>query len=305
MSNLLISICIPAYNAAVFLEETLQSVKNQTYLNWELIVIEDGTDDGTSLIVKEFEKTVSQVVIYQKNSVNKGPSATRNIAVSKSTGHWLAFIDSDDIWHPNHLQSLIDTVEENPNCDFIHSGFNLFYEEFDNPFYQQKLSENVLNTFPISLYTREYWIQPSSVMVSQKLYDTVNGFNENYRYTEDLDFFFRSCQKGFKFAFSGKNTCHYRKNIEGLTSHTLEMAFYSAEVYTDTLDWHDIPKKLRLKKTAQLWLSTARLARNSNPLLAKTAIKNAIKYQFNLHTLAFLFLIYIKMPFTVKNLNKE
>ena len=305
MSNLLISICIPAYNAAGFIGETLQSVRNQSYLNWELIVIEDGTDDGTSLIVQEFSKTVNQEVIYDKSSVNKGLSATRNIAVSKSKGDWLAFIDSDDIWHNGHLQSLIDTALKNPNCDFIHSGFNFFYEDFNKPFYQQKLSKKVLSSFPISLYTGEYRIQPSSIMLSQKLYRVVHGFDENYRSAEDMNLYFRSCKKGFKFAFSGSNTCYYRRNLEGLTAHSVNMALYSAKAYTDTLYWHEIPKKLRLNKIAHLWLSTARLARKSNPLLAKTAIKNAIKYRVNLHTIVFLFLIYIKLPFTIKNLNKE
>lgn len=300
MTNLLISICIPAYNAAVFIEDTLQSIKNQTYLNWELIVVEDGSNDGTISIVETFDKIVDQKVIYYKNSENLGLSATRNIAVFKSKGAWLAFVDSDDIWHPNHLQSLIDTAKQNIDCDFIHSGFNFFDEDYKQPFYEQNLSEQVLNSFPVSLYTGEYRIQPSSVMVSQKLYSAINGFDESYRSIEDLNFYFRSCEKGFKFAFTGLNTCHYRRNIKGLTSHSLNMAFYSAKAYTDTLNWKDIPEKVKLVKIANLWLSTARLARNSNPVLAKQAIKKAIKHRVNFYILAFMFLIYFKIPLKIK-----
>jgi len=304
MTNPKISIIVPAYNASGHIVETLESVKNQSYLNWELIVVEDGTDDGTSLIVKEFAKTVCQEVIYYKNSVNKGLSATRNIAASKSIGSWLAFVDSDDIWHPDHLQSLIDTAHANPTCDFIHSGFSLFYEDYNQPFYEQKLSYKELNSFPISLYTGEYRIQPSSIMVTQKLYVTINGFDENYRSVEDINFYFKSSEKGFKFAFSGKNTCYYRRNLDGLTSHSLNMAHYSAKAYTETLGWKDIPEKIKLTKVAELWLSTARLARNSNPILAKTAIKTAIKYRINLRSLAILFLIYLKSPLTIKLFKK-
>lgn len=304
MSDLLVSVCIPSYNASVFIEETLQSVKNQSYLNWELIIVEDGSDDGTSLIVKAFAKTVRQEVVYYKNTVNKGLSATRNIAVSKSKGSWLAFVDSDDIWHPDHLQSLINTAQVNPFCDFFHSGFNFFYEDYSKPFYQQELSDKVLNEFPISLYTGEYRIQPSSIMVSRKLYSTINGFDENYRSVEDLNFYFRSSEKGFKFAFSGKNTCCYRRNLQGLTSHSLNMAFYSAKVYTDTLTWKDIPEKLKLAKIAELWLSTARLARKSNPILAKSSIQTAIKYRVNLKILAVLFMIYLKLPTSIEAFKK-
>lgn len=302
MSDILVSICIPAYNAAGLISETFQSIKNQSYFNWELIVIEDGSDDGTSLIVKTFGKTVQQDVIYFKNVDNKGLPATRNVAVSKAKGDWLAFVDSDDIWHPDHLQSLIETAQENPECDFLHSGFNFFIDDFKQPFYQQKLSAETLNNFPISLYTHEYRIQPSSIMVSQKLFGAINGFDESYRYVEDLNFYFRSGENGFKFAFSGKNTCYYRKNPQGLTSHSLNMALYTAKAYTDALDWQDIPEKLKLTRMASHWLSTARLARNCNPILAKTAIKNAIKYRVNLRSLAILFLIYLKLPLTTKAL---
>lgn len=305
MTNFLISICIPAYNAAAFIEQTLNSVKNQTFLNWELIVIEDGTDDGTGQIVKAFAKTVNQEVIYYRNTVNKGLSATRNIAASKSKGNWLAFVDSDDIWHPDHLKTLIDTAEKKTNCDLIHSGFNFFYEDYNQPFYQQKLSEKVVNEFPISLYTGEYRIQPSSIMVTQKLYAAINGFNESYRSVEDLNFYFRSSEKGFKFAFSGLNTCFYRRNLDGLTSHSLNMAHYCAKVYTDTLGWQAIPKSLRLKKIAELWLSTARLARKSDTVLAKTAIRKAIKYQVNLKSLVILLLIYTELPFRNNTLKKQ
>lgn len=299
MSNLLVSICIPAYNSAVFIEETLQSVKNQSYLNWELIIVEDGTDDGTNLIVKTFSQTVHQNIIYYRNPVNKGLSASRNIAVSKSKGDWLAFVDSDDIWHPDHLQSLIDTANKNEDCDFIHSGFNFFYENYNKPFYQQNLNDKVLSSFPISLYRGDYRIQPSSIMVSKKLFATIKGFDENYRSVEDLNFYFRSSERGFKFAFSGKNTCFYRRNLEGLTSNSLNMAHYSAKAYTETLYWQDIPKKLRLKKIAGLWLSTARLARNIDPVLSKIAIKNAMKYQVNLKSVVIMLLIYLKIPMSI------
>ena len=94
---------------------------------------------------------------------------------------------------------MIDTAHANPTCDFIHSGFSLFYEDYNQPFYEQKLSYKELNSFPISLYTGEYRIQPSSIMVTQKLYVTINGFDENYRSVEDINFYFKSSEKGFKF----------------------------------------------------------------------------------------------------------
>jgi teichuronic acid biosynthesis glycosyltransferase TuaG len=296
MNNLLISVCIPAYNASALITETLESIKMQTYSNWELIVVEDGSDDGTEHIVNQLRIIISQNVVYYRNSINKGLPATRNVAVSKAKGDWLAFVDSDDIWAPNHLQSLIETVQKNRNCDFIHSGYNYFTKDFNKPFYQQKITTEALKNFPISLYKREYNIQPSSIMVSQKLYAVINGFDESYLSVEDLNFYFRCCEKGFKFAYSGKNTCNYRKNPNGMTSNALKMSLYAAKAYEDTSNWHDIPEKLKHTKIAGHWLATARLARKSDPILAKKAIVTSVKNEVSFLSLLVLIRIYLTIP---------
>ena len=135
MRNPLISICIPAYNVARFIGETLESIKNQSYLNWELIVVDDGSDDGTKNIVETFSKNVNQQVRYFKNEINKGPSATRNTAVSFAKGTWYAFLDGDDVWHEDHLKHLIKTALDNPECDVIYSDLIYFFDDVNQPLF--------------------------------------------------------------------------------------------------------------------------------------------------------------------------
>jgi teichuronic acid biosynthesis glycosyltransferase TuaG len=301
MSDKLLSIIMPAYNAAALIEETLESVKNQSYTHWELIVVEDFSDDGTKGIVNKFKESVDQEVVYYRNEINKGPSATRNIAASKAKGSWYAFLDSDDIWHQDHLKSLISIAQENPDNDFIHSGYNYFMEDINQPFFQQDISTEKLNNFPVSFYKQEFKVQPSSIMVSQKLFAIVNGFDESYRYAEDLNFYFRICELGYKFAYSRKNTCNYRKNPNGLTSHPIVTTFYTAKAYEATSGWLSIPENLKRNKIAGLWLSTARLSRYSDVLLAKKAIKKSMGHRITLLGLVVSLRIYLTATTKLKS----
>ena len=105
MSSPLISICIPAYKADRYLATTLASVGNQTYPNWELIVVEDGSRDRAEEIVTAFSATVSQSVRFLRHEKNRGLPATRNTGIEAALGNWVALLDSDDLWKPEHLDT--------------------------------------------------------------------------------------------------------------------------------------------------------------------------------------------------------
>jgi len=293
---------MPAFNAAALIEETLESVKNQSYTHWELIVVEDFSDDGTKAILNEFKSSVGQNVVYYRNEVNKGPSATRNIAASKANGSWYAFLDSDDIWHQDHLLTLMATAEENPKHEFIYSS----HIDFSDRIEKELLETNITDKFkgppfisinlPTALFNG-FMIQPSTAMVSAKLFKSVDGFDESYRYVEDLNFYFKILVKSYKFIYTGKSTSYYRQNSNGLTRHSIPMSSSLARCREDVVGWNwdAIDKNIKLKKTAEAWLLTARLSRKSDTKLAKYAIKKALNFNFNLKTLFFLVLIYSKL----------
>src|SRR3989344_1173311 len=107
----LVTIILPAYNAAEYLGDTLAGITKQSYKKWELIVVEDGTNDGTRLIIKEFtEKNKINRVIYIRHKKNKGRGATRNTAIGLAQGDYIAFLDQDDIWLENHLEASINNL---------------------------------------------------------------------------------------------------------------------------------------------------------------------------------------------------
>jgi teichuronic acid biosynthesis glycosyltransferase TuaG len=123
----LISIVMPAYNSEKYIEDAINSVLAQTYKGWELLVLDDGSTDGTKQIVENICKMNSRVK-YIKNKKNLGVSATRNKGVKLSNGEWIAFLDSDDMWEPSKLQKQIDFCTKNV-ADFVFTGSSFINEK--------------------------------------------------------------------------------------------------------------------------------------------------------------------------------
>ena len=123
----LVSIIIPAYNADRFINETISSVIKQTYTNWELIIVNDGSTDNTLNIVENYCKADHRISIISKR--NTGVSDSRNIGITHSKGQLIAFLDADDMWMPHNLEKKIDVLKQNPDVDFVFSN-NLESDQF-------------------------------------------------------------------------------------------------------------------------------------------------------------------------------
>jgi len=107
----LVSIIMPSYNTANYIAESIKSVLAQTYHNWELIIIDDCSNDNTDEIVARF--LLDERVKYVKNTRNRGAAITRNRALKMAKGRWIAFLDSDDLWTKDKLQKQISFMEKN------------------------------------------------------------------------------------------------------------------------------------------------------------------------------------------------
>lgn len=106
----LVSIIMPSYNTAEYIGESIQSVIEQTYTNWELIIVDDCSTDRTDEVVKGVQ---DERLRYLKNEHNSGAAISRNKALREARGRWIAFLDSDDLWHPEKLEKQIRFMEEN------------------------------------------------------------------------------------------------------------------------------------------------------------------------------------------------
>lgn len=102
MPNGLVSIIMPSYNTAAYIGESIESVLAQTYKNWELLIVDDCSKDDTDAVVEKYLH--DSRIRYLKNEVNSGAAVSRNYALREAKGRWVAFLDSDDLWHPEKLE---------------------------------------------------------------------------------------------------------------------------------------------------------------------------------------------------------
>uniref|UniRef100_UPI004047711F glycosyltransferase family 2 protein n=1 Tax=Flavobacterium sp. TaxID=239 RepID=UPI004047711F len=117
--NPLVSIITPSYNSAKFIAETIQSVQNQTYQNWEMIIIDDGSSD-------ENDKRIQ----FHKLTQNSGPAVARNTGIEKASGNYMTFIDADDIWFPTFIENNIKTINET-GIPFVFSSYRRANEQLE------------------------------------------------------------------------------------------------------------------------------------------------------------------------------
>lgn len=123
MKNPTVSVIIPTYNRAHLVGRAIQSVLNQTYQDFEIIVIDDGSTDNTEDIIREFQKTDKRIK-YIKHEKNKGGSAARNTGIKAARGEYIAFQDSDDEWLPEKLEKQMRVFENaHPEVGVVYTGF--------------------------------------------------------------------------------------------------------------------------------------------------------------------------------------
>ena len=123
----LVSIIIPVYNASRFLEETINSIQEQTYSNWEAIFIDDCSSDNSYNLIKKHQKEDKRIKLI-KNKTNSGAAVSRNNGIDHAEGDYLCFLDADDKWHPEKLEKQINFMQE-LNCEFSFTGYQFANEK--------------------------------------------------------------------------------------------------------------------------------------------------------------------------------
>lgn len=109
MINPLISIITPCFNAEKYISQTIQSVQSQSYQNWEILIVDDGSSDGSWDLLRELEKQDSRIRAFQQK--NQGPAIARNAALEKARGKYVCFLDADDLWLPHKLETQMRFME--------------------------------------------------------------------------------------------------------------------------------------------------------------------------------------------------
>lgn len=172
MNEKLISIITPMYNGEKFVEQTIESVLNQTYRSWEMIIIDDGSKDNSPEIVKEYAKKDSRILFYSQS--NKGSSAARNKGLAYAKGEYICFLDSDDLWDNEFLEIQVQFIEK-INAQIVFGSYRRVNEkniEILKPFIvPSKVSyEDLLKTCSLSCLTTFFRKEPfKDIRFNEKL----------------------------------------------------------------------------------------------------------------------------------------
>ena len=182
-----ISVVIPTYNRIELLKRSIDSVINQTIKPSEIIIVDDGSNDGTEAMVKK--KYDSLKLIKQKN---KGASAARNSGIKASSGEWICFLDSDDEWKNDKLEKQITAVANNSDYKFFHSN-EIWIKNGKRINQKKKHKKYGGDIFKKCLDMCR--ISPSSVLIDKNIFEEIGFFNENLVVCEDYELWLRICDK--------------------------------------------------------------------------------------------------------------
>ncbi|MCC7160286.1 glycosyltransferase family 2 protein [Candidatus Nomurabacteria bacterium] len=196
--NKLVSIILPTYNGAVRISDAIKSVLNQSYTNWELLVIDDGSKDNTKEIVENFTKTDSRVK-YIKNENNLGIQKTLNKGIREAKGEYIARIDDDDIWcDPQKLEKQVEFLDKNKDYVLVGTGV-IVVDEGGKELFRYLVS---VSDYDIRerLLGKNCFVH-SSVVFRKAIVLEIGGYGEgsDVRHMEDYDLWLRIGLKG-KFA---------------------------------------------------------------------------------------------------------
>jgi glycosyltransferase involved in cell wall biosynthesis len=184
------SIIIPCYNQAYFLKQCIESVLQQSYADWELVIVNDGSTDNTQQVAEDFLND-NRIKLINQN--NQGLSAARNAGLKHSSGDWVQFVDSDDYLLEDCLSRINEIILKSEPLDIIHTGFQMV-DKLGKPIWKKVLTESYT---PLWNHVKEGGIGPPlSLIISRKLIGRIGEFDTELRSAEDWDFWLRAGKLG-------------------------------------------------------------------------------------------------------------
>lgn len=271
----LVSVVIPAYKARNYLAECLASVAAQTLPPLEILLIDDKSPEPIDDIVDDYRKRAgAPPVRVIRHRENAGLGAARNTGIQEATGEWIALLDHDDLWAPEHLE-LLASVGEERQVDVAFCPVKQFKEDpGDSLGIWGPVEDEDFKDLAVKLYFRCF-ITPSATLIRRSMLMELGGFNDDPRVhmCEDLDLWLRLIENGGTFACSRPVTVYYRKHPEAATLKPGYMACQSAyvrELHAGKIRGHWFKKRSAIAvRWWRAWLMFLTLGKNRPELLAR------------------------------------
>ncbi len=299
-----VSVIMPTYNREAYISEAIQSVLNQTYSDFELLIIDDASTDNTKEIINNFIRNDPRIH-YLMNNGKKGVSSARNTGFKHSKGKFITFLDSDDCWNIDNLKLKIEILNTHPDIDAILSDTSVFGEVEEKyisrphimGIFNDKLWDRRNKIFSIAkssiipfILKHGFSFRTPTLVFRKELLSKTGNFNEEMIFFEDADFMFRCFCVG-KFGYLNKKLCQirrhafnthniYNKNIKAES----ELLFIKNEI--DYVIKHNLNIKESVLKSilrdayirrATLWFKEGNLNEVKKCILESIKIKPCLK----------------------------
>jgi glycosyltransferase involved in cell wall biosynthesis len=274
-----VSVIIPAFNAAPDIPVALQSVFGQTFSNHEVIVVNDGSPD-TPMLERALEPYRARIhYIVQEN---QGAGAARNTALRVARGEYVAFLDADDLWHPEFLRRQVAYLDAHPTCGLVYADALITGE---SPLAGRRFMETAPSTGEVtlmSLLRQTCNIPLSTVVMRRALIDAAGLFDESLRRGQDFDLWLRLAARGVKMAYQPVVLAERRARLSGLSGNPITELRRALSV----LERFDLKQTLPTDARTALGIRTVQLVDRLAVEEAKQRIREANFAAARLHLAA-------------------
>ncbi|MES2767720.1 MAG: glycosyltransferase [Bdellovibrionota bacterium] len=232
----LISVVIPVYNGAKYVEQTIQSVLEQSHKDFELLIVNDGSTDSTQAILEKY-KTNPQVQIFTKT--NGGLSSARNLGIQSARGEFISLLDADDLWESTKLEAQVKKIKELDNdfgiiytdCNYVDTKDQLLPNESEYYHLDTAIKGNVYEKLIVK---NQICGSGSAVLIPKKVFDAVGLFDENLKSCEDQDMWLRITKK-YPVAYVNQRLVKIRVHPQSMQRNHDRMFLYSFVVLAKQL----------------------------------------------------------------------
>ncbi|OCR01117.1 glycosyl transferase [Oscillatoriales cyanobacterium USR001] len=235
----LVSVVIPSYNCASYIVQAVESVISQTYADWEVIVVDDGSKDETSQVLQPYKSRIRYE--YQQN---QGVSIARNHGIQLARGEFVAFLDADDFFLPDKLAAQIAMFKSQPSLGIVHSGWRKVNSKGE--FLQDVTPWKNVPKLDLEMWLRWKPVLPSAMMFRREWLERAGGFDPRFPPAEDTDLALRLALMGCETEWLKQVTVCYRQHEQSAMYKGLPQAKSLAAVIESFFARPELPGKIRL-----------------------------------------------------------
>jgi glycosyltransferase involved in cell wall biosynthesis/uncharacterized protein (DUF1330 family) len=286
----LVSIIIIFFNEERFIEEAIESVLSQTYSDWELLLVDDGSHDKSTVIAKSYVKKYPDKVKYleHENHQNLGMSCSRNLGIQSAKGNYVCFLDADDIWMPQKLAEQVTLMHANPAVSLV-CGRTLWWYDWGNQSqssprdFVQKLSTPLNTTVSppklLLMFLEDEWATLHDLMIRREAIEAVGGYEDRFRGMYEDQAFHGKLALEFEAFVANEVWCKYRQHDDACTFRSHQQGQYFA-ARKKFLLWLEAYLKQKNLEDTEIWqLLQRKLFAFKYPMITKllVTVKNSTK----------------------------